>query len=656
MTRDVGGQDRTANGQFRQGVSGNLRGRPKKSRPSESSGVDGEDLDGVSHHDGWASLLTGLGTSRDKRESYHFRGIDLSYHQIAELWAQDAIVAKTIEKPSEEAFREGYEFTIGNEGKYDDLKEEVEERFEELKVDAKLELAWQYKRAYGGATILLGTDDHRSLSEPLDESRPLSLDSLNVFEPIELVPDVPSSNLLTLGEPEYFRVNTHAALDVARTARAKEERANRVVPPPNARIHSSRLIVFQGIQTSKYIGLQNPISPYWGASVVPRFFAALRDCGSGYGAVAHLLTEGAQAILTIPGLKQMAASRPKKFFDRMEALDMGRTIVRALLLDGDEKFERQATNVAGYGELLDHQSIYLSAHTDIPLSILFGYSPSSLGQPGETELTLWYNIIRAIQRRQLTPPLKRIARLVMRSIRQRKLPKRIDVTWAELVRMTVKERAEAELTQARADSMNIKSGMLHPDEARRSRWKGGYSFKTQIDEHKKAPGFMAPMPAGVLPGSTPAAAVRPGSPAAMGPNAHSVTSYARRNPARPVLEPNTKEGGDKAPENKRDTLRRDAIATYAQLAGLSELDYQRQQLRQQLAKAIAAEASSSTIALLEDLVALAAHEAGEPCEGCTFCAPRVDDDGPGEHRLFAGLTIVVENARGSTREWVDTDG
>jgi hypothetical protein len=35
---------------------------------------------------------------------------------------------------------------------------------------------------------------------------------------------------------------------------------------------------------------------------------------------------------------------------------------------------------------------------------------------------------------------------------------------------------------------------------------------------------------------------------------------------------------------------------------------------------------------------------------------RADDDDPGERVSFAGLAIVVENAKGSVREWVDTDG
>jgi hypothetical protein len=37
-------------------------------------------------------------------------------------------------------------------------------------------------------------------------------------------------------------------------------------------------------------------------------------------------------------------------------------------------------------------------------------------------------------------------------------------------------------------------------------------------------------------------------------------------------------------------------------------------------------------------------------------ADRADEDGPGERLTFAGFPIVIENPKGSVREWIDTDG
>jgi len=250
-----------------------------------------------------------------------------------------------------------------------------------------------------------------------------------------------------------------------------------------------------------------------------------------------------------------------------------------------------------------------------PITSTF-YSPASLGQPDNAELIQWYNRVRAIQRRELSPVLRRLISLIMRTMRQRGLPKKWDIDWCELEHLTILQQAEARLTQARTDSLNIKSGMLYPDEPRRSRFKGKYSFDTQIDESKKAPGFMAPLPAGVLPGAMPAIGVinslegkmvgGAGGGAAAGAapanaNAHNVTGYTRRNPTAPALGANPPVGGDKAPSDRGDaTGRGDDIATF------------------------------------EDLVQAA--QAGQVV------------------RTFAGLPIVIENPKGSTRNWVDSDG
>lgn len=573
--------------------------------------------------------MTLLGTSSDKRKSHTFEGSCLPYLQIARLWEKDGLAAKAIEAPSAEAFREGYEFDIGNEGKYDDLKEELEDAFEELEVDSKVETAWQYKRAYGAGIMLLGTDDPGGLDEKLDPTKVHSLDYLEVFEPIEIVPEDIYNGLRNHGSPEYYRINTEAALDFRGGASARRSKERRDLSKMGGRIHESRLIVLQGIKTSNYLQSTNQISSYFGASVVDRFIESLQDCGVGYAAAGILSIDSSQPVITIEGLMQMVAKNPEKLFARMQAFEMSRSNARAILLGEKEKYERQTTNLSGIPELLDRLSIKLSADIDIPLSVLFGYSPSSLGQPGEVEMKIWYNKIRAMQTRQLSPVLKKIAKLKMRELRQRKIPKKFSIEWHELERMTIAERVEAELNMARRDSMDIKSGMASPDELRKTRYFGGYSFHTNIDESKKAPGFLAPLPAGVVPGSS--VTGKPG--AVAGGGAHSVRTYARRNPSTPAGgQAAPKQGGDKAPRN-RDEADFDVRAELE--AAQSALD-----------KAYAESADPAVIKFLEAWL----HE----CE--LDVMTHGDGDGTGNHVTYAGMQVCVESPRGSTRTWVDTDG
>ena len=569
------------------------------------------------HFDAWVSAETGIGTASDKRTSHHFHRRHLSYEEIARLWEQDAIAAKAIEAPGAEAYREGYELTIADEGSYDDLKESVEEKLEALELDTSLERAFQLKRAFGGAVVLLGADDGRPMDQPLDEARVKALDWLNVLEPIEIYPvtEYDDPGKAKYGKPQLFEINTNRRRGLLPGHASKAPTIK-----PGSLVHESRLIVLNGIRVSDYaLHAGNDISPFWGSSVIPRFIDALRDYGVAYSGAGLLPVDVAQPVIAIENLKEMLAKRKEELRIRMRNIEISRSVARAVLIDKNERYERQTTQLAGIPELLDRLSQRLAGEVDQPLSVLIGYSPASLGAPDDKEMTIWHNRVRSIQRRELTPPTKRVVRMVMRTIRQRRLPKRWSIEWCPLEHMTTAQRAETERVQAQTDNLAIKGGVVYPEEIRRSRYKGGYSHRTQIDEKKPAPGFMAPLPAGVLPGSTPAA---------MGPNAHSVSGYARRNPAAPTLGASPKQGGDTTPADNRDHA--DAIATYADLAGLSEAAYQQQALDRLQASG---KATPAMVALLEQLIVLAqadeveAHEAGRCDVLCphTHVGMTVDD-------------------------------
>ncbi len=287
-------------------------------------------------------------------------------------------------------------------------------------------------------------------------------------------------------------------------------------------------------------------------------------------------------------------------------------------------------------------------------------------------MKIWLNTVRALQRRKFSPIIRRLAKMIMRSIRQRKLPKKWGIEWYELEHLNAMQQAEAELNQARTDSMNIKSGAIDPNEIRNSRWRTGFSFKTQIDASKKAPGFVVPLPAGVLPGSTPGSngsGGKPGAkPGAAALGGHTVGGYARRNPTGPALGANAKQGGDVAPTN-RDAVqdaafhaRRDAVATFAQLAGVTELEY----CRAQHAKALEIGADAGVVQLLAALIEYEetslelAHTSGgcnrEECPYAHATDANLDYDGAGEVRVFAGFHVAVESPKGTVRTWTDANG
>lgn len=508
--------------------------------------------------DGWMSLFTGIGTnSFDKRTTHQFTVPTLAYTDAIDLWRGDDLAARAINSLPEDCFRQGYDISFGREGKFDELKEDLELRMGELKVDELVERLFKYERAFGGGAILLGVDDGRKLDEPLDLSRVKSLDWLTVLEPLEVYPSSyyqdPSS--AKYGEPEFYRLQAFTISGAGTVIGVTDRRA----PPPTIHlIHESRLIVFGGIRVSRYQRNLGLMGPLWGDSMLVRLVEALRDFNVAWASAGLIATDFAQSVISIENLMQLVAKDEKRVIARLQALEMGRSTARAILLDTKENYQRQSTSITGLPELLDRLSARLASAIDIPLSLLFGQTPKGLGADASQDVRWYYDKVQSVQRRRIGPVVRTIASLIMGTMRKKKLPKRWSVRFHPLWQLTDQEKAEARLTQARADSMYVKAGAVWPQEIRDSRFGGEYSFETSINESKKAPGI--PMPPVANGGGAGPGAPTTGAGAMVNnqphPMVHGVRGYARKNPqqARGITA-HAKEGGDVAPENRRDADR-----------------------------------------------------------------------------------------------------
>jgi phage-related protein (TIGR01555 family) len=518
---------RTQKGQWAPGTSGNPAGRRKTSKANA---------------DGWGSALTGIGDALlDKRGSHDFTPMDLSYEKCIQICESDDLGKRAAEGPVNDAFRQGYELSIAGEDD-EELKLDVENRLRALKVDTVLKKAITQKRALGGAAILIGVRDNKTMDRPLDLSKVDHIDFLTNLEPMDLVPHAYYEDPLAekFGEVKLWRLQSFGTINAIFNSTASKTAAT-AKQTKGVLIHETRLIIFNQEKISKYTTTQNPAGHYWGLSIYTLIYEILRDFNVSWSAAGLLVTEFSQAVFSIENLMQLVIRDPEGLRTRMQAMNMGRSVARAILVDTNEKFERQSINLTGLPDLLTQLSRRFCAAIDTPLGVLMGGGMKSDQAEMGDELRFYYDRLGSMQRDELGPVIRMLAEIIMRGLRKRKLPKKWEIKWHPLWQLTEEQKANARLAQARVDAMYIKHGVLDPQTVAELRFGGEYSFDTALPTSYKAPGFMALAPVGALvggidpktglpPGEVPPPAPKAGAAGAGETGAHGVSQYNRRNP------------------------------------------------------------------------------------------------------------------------------
>ncbi len=146
-------------------------------------------------------------------------------------------------------------------------------------------------------------------------------------------------------------------------------------------IHESRLIIFNAGKISNYSTTQNPAGIFWGLSIYTQIYDILRDFNISWSAAGLIITDFSQAVFSIENLNQLVARDEDKLTAKMRAMNMGRSVARAVLIDTTEKFTRETVNISGLSDLLDQLSRRFAASIDTPLSVLISAGALPLSAP-----------------------------------------------------------------------------------------------------------------------------------------------------------------------------------------------------------------------------------------------------------------------------------
>ena len=405
--------------------------------------------------DGFQNAVLGHGM-RNKDPAAHFsfgnRPI-LTDHLLGQMYLGSALTRKIIRLPAEEAVKNWIEV----EG---DEEELALQSLDDLGSEEHFANAVSWARLYGGAVILLLANDGGTLEDPLDENRIRQVESLRVYDRTQVtwneavLYEDPTNK--QYGQPQYYQVNPIGGVPYL--------------------VHESRLLRFVGDPLPDFYRLQYQ---NWGLPVLQGMWDELYQNGHSQSLAIKIMERMSQGILKLDGMLDVLTQEggDEEVQKRLQMIDMGRSILNTIAIDGKDDFDIKNMSLTQIPELLDRFGQTLAAAANIPFTLLFGRSPAGMNATGQSDLENFYNSVRRLQKRQIKPNLDKLVRLIMLSKDgpfHSCQPEAWCIEFNALWLPSEKERAEtekleADAAKARADAANVYvgAGALDPAELRK---------------------------------------------------------------------------------------------------------------------------------------------------------------------------------------------
>lgn len=416
----------------------------------------------LSKLDGWGNIISGLAGRGDKLTKSTFKSTRILHRtEIAEIMSGDGIGARIVKCVPNDMTRNGWTFTGDEDGKlYKALKD--------LKATSQLTRAMVWARAFGGALVMMDIADGKPIDQPYDPKSKAPVRGLKVFSSARTI--ITSTDFSTDPQSPYFE-------DLERFT------IQRLYAEP-FQVHASRCLVFKGEplpDIPEQLGFDLE-TRYWGLSVLQQVALYLAAFGTFYGSLGHLGQEMTIGKYTISNLDNLVAANDwKSIKNRLRIIDEQKSVIHAVLLGKEEKYERDSLTFTGIPEVLDRMMVAISAATGIPVTKFWGRSSAGMNATGEGDSRDYYDMIRADQGNYLEPPLLKLAQTVNLGIGSPANPDELAVEFDPVWSPTAAEQATIQKTVMDTDVGYVNAGILDPEQVFNNRFKNGYTPLYQID-------------------------------------------------------------------------------------------------------------------------------------------------------------------------------
>lgn len=404
--------------------------------------------------DGLANLFSRLGTGADRNTQSVYVVPVISQPQAENAYRSSWLARKIHDLPPFEMTREGRDWQATKE-----QIEALESTEQRLNLWPKLRQALTVARLHGGAALIAGVRSGGSANpeQPLDVER-VGKDGLRYLfvasknqlsAPFGMELD-PESDFF--GQPSMYEL---------RGARGNV-----------LRVHPSRVFPFHGAPLPPGLLSMSALDTFWGDPLLVAIKSAIDNSETSQAAVATLLHEMKQDVISIPGLTEQISTEEneQQVAARIEAIARFKSMFNALLLDGGdedgngkEEWETRQLSFAQHPELLRQFLGIVAGAADIPVTRLMGESPGGMNSTGKGEQDDFDRMIGSKQGAEIKPQLLRLDEILLRSSLGSRPP---EIVWNFAPLRPVDEAQASEIEKREAETVQVyaQSGLI-PNEA-----------------------------------------------------------------------------------------------------------------------------------------------------------------------------------------------
>lgn len=230
-------------------------------------------------------------------------------------------------------------------------------------------------------------------------------------------------------------------------------------------VHASRCHLFRGIKVPDI--LDSDIHTYvFGASEVDAANIGLKKLPGAFGAISNMLQENGLTIFGIDGLASMLATEGgiQKVRERMNVVKLGMGSMHAVFQDKNDTFDMKSHSMSDVPESVKMLMAYVSALTNIPVSILFGNMVSGLSSTNEGDIRQYNDMVSQWRNACLYAPMVEMLTEYMNRNEGRSGPQSFQ--WGEISESTEMEKADLFEKKVNSCKTLFDIGAMSPKEIR----------------------------------------------------------------------------------------------------------------------------------------------------------------------------------------------